>query len=892
MNNGALWYMQNFENDGIVNLDKNLAVVPGMNQFLGTGNQRIWGVGSTRFYDVLFKNQLVAAAFSLEQNITIAHQVDFTKGVVTTLQSSPDAMMNMVIMENGASWVNASDNSFVDGFVRKIGNSSFTFPIGNGGFYRYASISAPTASTDHFSARYLYLNPDVSGYNRTQKESSITYISNKEYWIVNRTNGTSAIQLTLSWDITKTSAPITSDLSRLLIVRWDGVKWINEGNTATTGNATVGSITANVTGFGVFTLATSNHIPVAVDDYLTVIENNGLSSGNVLTNDTDVDNDPLTVTQYIINGITYPAGTSTVIPGTGTIKINADGSYTFTPAIHYKGTVPTVIYTVSDGIGTATGNLFITVTPADNSIVVTANPVTTQINLPVNGAVTATDADGDVMTFTKGSNPAHGTVVVNSDGTYTYTPDKDYGGDDSFTVTVSNGKGGTVTVTVLVTVIPLKVMATPIVTYENTPGNGAVTALGGVGDVITFTKGSDPAHGTAVVNADGTYTYTPSNNYYGTDSFTIIVSNGKGGTVTVTINVNVIRVSSPPVAVPDIVTVLEYSSVTIPVLDNDDFGTDGPSVGSITVTNAANGSVTVNDGGTPNNPTDDKVVYTPDPNFSGTDNFTYTICSANGLCATTTVSVTVTPLSNLLLVNKRSTRPVQNSDGTFTLKYIISLTNVGITEINNIHVADDLTKVFVNPITFNVVDITATGRLVSNGLYNGVTDINTLSQLAISALNPGKKDSINIEVKLDSHGFVGEVRNQAILDGIIVAKGVVANVYSDDLTGIGTKPRVTVTAIPEVELTIPDAFSPNNDGYNDKFVIIHPPDLQLRFEVFNRWGSKVFLSNDYQNEWDGRGVDNLLGQDLPNGTYFYVIKTINKKTGATNKYSGSITLRR
>jgi len=54
----------------------------------------------------------------------------------------------------------------------------------------------------------------------------------------------------------------------------------------------------------------------------------------------------------------------------------------------------------------------------------------------------------------------------------------------------------------------------------------------------------------------------------------------------------------------------------------------------------------------------------------------------------------------------------------------------------------------------------------------------------------------------------------------------------------------------------------------------------------------VYLNNDYQNEWDGKGVDNFLGKDLPNGTYYYIIITTHSETNVVKKYSGYITLRR
>ena len=72
-------------------------------------------------------------------------------------------------------------------------------------------------------------------------------------------------------------------------------------------------------------------------------------SGNVLPNDSDVDGDPLSVTQFTIAGdpAVYTAGDTATIPGVGTLTIGADGAYTFTPDLNYNGPVPVATYTVS-----------------------------------------------------------------------------------------------------------------------------------------------------------------------------------------------------------------------------------------------------------------------------------------------------------------------------------------------------------------------------------------------------------------------------------------------------------------------------------------------------------------------------------------------------------------
>lgn len=83
-----------------------------------------------------------------------------------------------------------------------------------------------------------------------------------------------------------------------------------------------------------------NCIPVAINDTNSTPENT--TSGNILPNDSDPDNDPLVVTSFIVGGNSYPVGTLVNIPGIGTIIINSDGSYTFTPATHWSGVVPNI----------------------------------------------------------------------------------------------------------------------------------------------------------------------------------------------------------------------------------------------------------------------------------------------------------------------------------------------------------------------------------------------------------------------------------------------------------------------------------------------------------------------------------------------------------------------
>jgi VCBS repeat-containing protein len=254
------------------------------------------------------------------------------------------------------------------------------------------------------------------------------------------------------------------------------------------------------------------------------------------------------VTGFSVGGRNFAPGQAAVIAGVGTLTLNRDGSYSFTPAANYNGPVPAVRYTVADGEGgTDTSTLTLNVTPVNDPPVGTGTPVTTPEDTPVHGVVTATDPDGDPLTFTPGTPPAHGTVTINPDGSYTYVPNPDYNGPDSFTVTVSDGHGGTTTITVPVTVTPVNDVpegtGTPVTTPEGTPVTGVVTAHDPDGDPLTFTPGTPPTHGTVTINPDGSYTYVPTPGYSGPDSFTVTVSDGHGGVTTITVPVTVTPVA-------------------------------------------------------------------------------------------------------------------------------------------------------------------------------------------------------------------------------------------------------------------------------------------------------------------------------------------------------------
>ncbi|MCF8428020.1 MAG: PKD domain-containing protein, partial [Bacteroidia bacterium] len=294
-----------------------------------------------------------------------------------------------------------------------------------------------------------------------------------------------------------------------------------------------------------------------------------------------------------------------------------------------------------------------------NDVPVAVNDVnTTNEDTPVNGTAQTNDTpsgDGGNVWTLVGVNggAAHGTVTMNPDGSYTYTPDANYNGTDVFTYQVCDVTPDCSTATVTITINSVNDVPVAVndvnTTNEDTPVNGTAqtndTPSGDGGNVWTLVGvNGGAAHGTVTMNPDGSYTYTPDANYNGTDVFTYQVCDVTPDCSTATVTITIDPVDDLPTANADLATTNENVPVTISVLVNDDFGGDGPSVGSINlVSPASHGNVTLNDGGTPTDPTDDQWIYTPNSGYSGTDTYIYSICDLDNDCDTALVTITIAP---------------------------------------------------------------------------------------------------------------------------------------------------------------------------------------------------------------------------------------------------------
>ena len=237
-----------------------------------------------------------------------------------------------------------------------------------------------------------------------------------------------------------------------------------------------------------------------------------------------------------------------------------------------------------------------------------------------------TDPDGDTLTATVRSGPAHGSVQSNADGSLTYTPDPNFHGSDSFTYSAGDGSPDPATATVTIDV--RSVADVPVTNgddYETDEDTALTIGVPGVigndsdgdGDALTAAPDSGPDHGTLTLNANGSFRYDPAANYNGPDSFTYRAGDGgpRSDPATVTLTVN--PANDPPDADQDTFATDEDTPLTVaaPGVLGNDRDIDGDSLTALAVTDPAHGRLELGGNGS--------LTYTPDADYHGQDGFTY-----------------------------------------------------------------------------------------------------------------------------------------------------------------------------------------------------------------------------------------------------------------------------
>ncbi|MEN9390755.1 MAG: hypothetical protein RL017_52, partial [Pseudomonadota bacterium] len=250
--------------------------------------------------------------------------------------------------------------------------------------------------------------------------------------------------------------------------------------------------------------------------------------------------------------------------------------------------------------------------------------------------------------------------------------------------------------------------------------------------------------------------------------------------------------------------------------------------------------------------------------------------------------VNMLSLNSVIHLQKIAGQAVLQSNSTFNIPFTFIVSNLLNKKLENIVITDNLLNSIYTPSIYNIISVSSTGGIISNKLFNGSTDF-ALTTIQ-STLNPLSIDTVRLSLNFIPYGFSGQLNNTAVVNAKTPYGNISMNSSSSVLAGELSK-NPTKYTIPELLINIPEGFSPNRDGVNDKFIIIKPFGTDLELEVFNRWGNVVYYNANYNNDWDGRGTNNFLGQDLMDGGYYYTLRAKDSK-GSIQIFKGFVLIQR
>jgi VCBS repeat-containing protein len=402
--------------------------------------------------------------------------------------------------------------------------------------------------------------------------------------------------------------------------------------------------------------------PTAVKDSYATNEDTPLtvSAPGVLDNDSDVGGAPLTA--VLVRG-----------PAHGALTLNSDGGFAYTPGANWVG-ADRFTYRANNGVQDSNmATVSIAVQPVNDppQAVNDSYTIDEDIQLSISApGVLSNDDDIDSATLeaVRASGPAHGTLTLNRNGSFTYRPYANWSGTDSFTYVANDGALNSDVATVSIVVrsvndppqaandsyaidedIQLSISAPGVLSNDSDIDSATLEAV----------RTSGPAHGTLTLNRNGSFTYRPYTNWNGTDSFAYVANDGASNSNTATVSILVRPISDPPNAVDDSVTTREDTPLPIAVLAND----SDPDGDALTISGAAqpaHGTVIQ---------ARSVVTYSPSLHWTGTDSFTYTASDGTGRVDTATVRVTVLhgmPTTVTILLNPSALTANSNATAAIT----------------------------------------------------------------------------------------------------------------------------------------------------------------------------------------------------------------------------------
>ena len=313
------------------------------------------------------------------------------------------------------------------------------------------------------------------------------------------------------------------------------------------------------------------------------------------------------------NSLTYRL---TAPPTKGTVSVSASGAYTYTPNTNANG-ADSFAFVVNDGtIDSASATVSITIIPVNDKPTAQSASITLNEDTTKTGQLAGSDPDGNSLTYRLTTPPTKGTVSVSASGAYTYTPNTNANGADSFAFVVNDGTIDSASATVSITIIPVNdkptAQSASITLNEDTTKTGQLAGSDPDGNSLTYRLTAPPTKGTVSVSASGAYTYTPNTNANGADSFAFVVNDGTIDSASATVSITIIPVNDKP-DVQDLSFTVEGTQAYEGHLTGSD--PEQSTLNFTIVTRPEKGSVILNSNGS--------FRYTANTDAEGSDFFTF-----------------------------------------------------------------------------------------------------------------------------------------------------------------------------------------------------------------------------------------------------------------------------
>ena len=593
-------------------------------------------------------------------------------------------------------------------------------------------------------------------------------------------------------------------------------------------------------------------------------------SGTVITTDTDPEGTILSAVATPIFG-----------PVNGTIIINANGNFTYTPNSNFNGVDTVVVQICDNGIplpaACSLDTIFITINAINDAPLILNDTASTLSNQTAVGNILLNDTDIENTTLIVDSiniiGPSNGTIVVNINGDFVYTPNAGYYGQDTIYINVCDSgiplPVSCVVDTLVITINPIAAIANAgtdqticidslILSGNSTPvGNGLWTVISG-----------------NAVFADSSIFNTTAYNL--TVGQNVLMWSITSNSVTTTDTVVIIL--TPPLAQPNagidktICAFADTLNAIAPALGSGVWSIVS-GFGIIADINAANTSIISL--GTGNNifvwtvsnsicpAVTDTVIFTvtpqPTASFAGTD---------VQICGTSIQLNANTPTIGSAYWKKIN--PASSISDTLNAQALVFDLGVG---------SNQFIWVIKNGVcaaSLDTVDVFTFQNSTAPFAGNDTTVCQNQFLL--------KANTIDIGV-----GQWGIISSTGALSDFNIANAEISNLNEGENILVWTSvngvcPIQTDTIIiqfqacPDTSVFIPEGFSPNNDGTNDVFIISGTGGGTVSVQIFNRWGSKVYENNNYQNDWGGTNED---AKELLDATYYYIIKVNGEEKART-----------